>query len=117
MEFCCKALDQRSGNFAKVKAFSFFLGEYRGCFRAFWEGLYTSVLIGWHCGDGVFLCPDPKGWHRGHRKKFKVTTGSNHKYPVSSNLFDRKFNPGRLNLVWVSDITYIKTKKGWLYMT
>jgi len=56
-------------------------------------------------------------WISKHRKKFKVTTDSNHKYPVSDNLLDRKFNPSRLNQVWVSDITYIKTKKSWLYLT
>jgi len=56
-------------------------------------------------------------WISKHKKKFKVTTDSNHKYPVCRNLLDRNFNPSRLNKIWVSDITYIKTKKGWLYLT
>ena len=56
-------------------------------------------------------------WISKHRKKFKATTDSQHNYPVCRNLLDRNFNPNRLNEVWVSDITYIKTKKGWLYLT
>ncbi|WP_345008187.1 IS3 family transposase, partial [Snuella lapsa] len=56
-------------------------------------------------------------WISKHKKKFKATTDSNHKYPICRNLLDRDFNPGRLNQVWVSDITYIKTQKGWLYLT
>ena len=51
------------------------------------------------------------------KKKFKATTDSNHKFPVPENKLDRDFKPGTLGTVWVSDITYIKTKQGWLYLT
>lgn len=51
------------------------------------------------------------------KKKFKATTDSNHKFPVPENKLDRDFKPGTLKAVWVSDITYIKTKQGWLYLT
>ena len=51
------------------------------------------------------------------QKVFKVaTTDSNHRKPVSANILNRKFNPVLPNKVWVSDITYIKTKKGFLYL-
>jgi len=56
-------------------------------------------------------------WVSKHKKKFKITTDSNHKYSVCRNLLDRNFNPSKLNEVWVSDITYIETGKGWLYLT
>lgn len=51
------------------------------------------------------------------KKKFKVTTDSNHKFPVPENLLERDFKPGILGAVWVSDITYIRTRQGWLYLT
>jgi len=35
-------------------------------------------------------------------------------YPVAENLLDRNFAPQQLNCVWVSDITYITSKGGWL---
>ncbi|MCC4231062.1 IS3 family transposase, partial [Zunongwangia profunda] len=45
-------------------------------------------------------------WFSKHKKKFRVTTDSNHGYIVCRNLLNRDFNPGRLNATWVSDITY-----------
>lgn len=51
------------------------------------------------------------------KRKFKTTTDSNHNYPVSPNLLNQEFLVERYNQVWVSDITYIKTRQGWLYLT
>jgi putative transposase len=51
-----------------------------------------------------------------HRKKFKKTTDSNHKFPVAPNLLDRKFSVDRPNAAWCCDITYIWTMQGWLYL-
>lgn len=50
------------------------------------------------------------------KKKFKITTDSKHNNPVAPNILDRKFTVNKPNKVWVSDITYIKTMKGWLYL-
>ena len=44
------------------------------------------------------------------------TTESNHALPVASNLLNRDFTPGEHNRVWVSDITYIPTRQGWVYL-
>ena len=49
-------------------------------------------------------------------RKFKVTTNSKHNYPVAPNLLNRKFEVASPNIVWVSDITYIWTSEGWLYL-
>jgi len=51
------------------------------------------------------------------KRKFKVTTDSNHNYPIKENLLKREFDVGTPNKAWVSDITYISTKEGWLYLT
>jgi len=50
------------------------------------------------------------------KRKFKVTTHSGHKYPISPNLLNQDFTASGPNKVWVSDITYIATKEGWLYL-
>ena len=51
------------------------------------------------------------------RAKWVVTTDSKHHYRSSPNLLDRDFKPGRKGLAWVSDITYLPTRQGWLYVT
>ena len=51
-------------------------------------------------------------------KKFKVcTTESDHLYAPSKNLLDRDFTATRPGEKWVSDITYVRTQQGWLYLT
>jgi len=50
------------------------------------------------------------------RKRFTKTTDSNHNFPVAPNLLDQKFYAAAPNQVWVSDITYIPTGQGWLYL-
>ncbi|MGP4965327.1 IS3 family transposase [Psychrobacter celer] len=49
-------------------------------------------------------------------KRFKVTTDSNHNKLVYPNVLDQKFDAKRPNESWVSDITYIWTNEGWLYL-
>ena len=51
------------------------------------------------------------------RRKFKATTNSNHELPIAPNLLNRQFHNRALNDVWVSDITYIDTGEGWLYLS
>lgn len=49
-------------------------------------------------------------------RKFRVTTDSKHKYPVADNLLNRNFRVDCADRVWLSDITYIWTSEGWLYL-
>lgn len=50
-------------------------------------------------------------------KKFKATTDSKHRYPIVENKVNRNFKVNEIGKVWVSDITYIWTEQGWLYLT
>ena len=49
-------------------------------------------------------------------KKYKATTNSNHSYPVYPNLLIQQFQTEKPGSVSVTDITYIWTKEGWLYL-
>ncbi len=51
-----------------------------------------------------------------HKRRYKATTDSTHRLPVAGNLLDRRFNPSAPNRVWTSDITYLWTDEGWLYL-
>ena len=56
------------------------------------------------------------GWVPKVVKKYKATTNSNHNLPVAENLLNREFQADGSNQKWVSDITYIPTDEGWLYL-
>jgi len=73
-----------------------------------------------------------RGWQVGHnrvarlmqeyslgarvKKAFRVTTKSNHGLPVAPNMLGRQFAVAAANRVWVSDISYVATAEGWLYL-
>ena len=50
------------------------------------------------------------------KRKFKATTNSKHALPVAENLLNQQFTVTEPNKVWTSDITYIPTDEGWLYL-
>jgi len=51
------------------------------------------------------------------KRKFKVTTDSDHNKESSPNLLQQNFTVDAPNKVWVSDLTYVWTYEGWLYLT
>ena len=51
------------------------------------------------------------------KRKFRATTDSKHACPVAENLLNQQFETRAPNEVWVSDITYIPTEEGWLYLS
>ena len=51
------------------------------------------------------------------KKKFVVTTNSNHSYPIAKNVLNRNFSSLSIGQKWVSDITYIRVKDDWNYLT
>ena len=50
------------------------------------------------------------------QRKFVHTTDSKHDLPLADNLLNRQFAPAAANQAWVADITYIRTRQGWLYL-
>ncbi|MCZ7558236.1 MAG: IS3 family transposase [Bacteroidia bacterium] len=51
-----------------------------------------------------------------HRRRFITTTDSKHSYTVSPNMLERQFSVDAPDTVWVSDITYLRSTSGWLYL-
>ena len=50
------------------------------------------------------------------KQRFRKTTDSNHKSPIAPNVLDRKFDVALPNTAWVTDVTYVYTNEGWLYL-
>jgi putative transposase len=50
------------------------------------------------------------------KRKYNVTTDSKHYLPVAENVLDRQFVPQAPNQVWATDITYLWTQQGWIYL-
>lgn len=55
------------------------------------------------------ICARPK-------RRFRVTTDSNHHWPVAANLLERQFHASEPDWAWCADITYIPTAGGWVYL-
>ena len=79
--------------------------------RALWEE-------GWSVGDNrVARRMRALGLRSIVRRRFRQTTNSKHPFAVAPNRLQRNFQVAHPNQTWVSDITYIWTTKGWLYLT
>ncbi len=50
------------------------------------------------------------------KRKYKVTTDSQHRLPVAENVMNREFSPSAPNQVWATDITFLWTQQGWIYL-
>ena len=57
-----------------------------------------------------------KGIEGQRKRRFRVTTDSRHSHPVAANHLNRNFTASAPNKVWVTDITYIWTREGWIYL-
>lgn len=88
------------------------------------RGIYGSLRVtaelraqGFICGHNrVARLMRNNGLWAKRKRKFRVITNSSHNLAVAPNLLGRKFVADFPNQVWVSDITYIRTAEGWLYL-
>ena len=79
-----------------------------------WKALKSKGI---HCGrHRVAELRRKNGIESKRRKRFKVTTISKNTKWISPNLLDRCFHVTKPNRVWVGDVTYVGTGKGWLYL-
>ncbi len=75
------------------------------------------VDLGYHCSENrVARLMRANGIRARQIRKFRVTTDSKHNNPVAQNVLDRKFDVGSADRAWASDITYVWTREGWLYL-
>ena len=57
-----------------------------------------------------------QGLRARHKRRFRTTTDSRHGLPIAANVLQREFTVAKPNVAWVTDITYIWTQEGWLYL-
>jgi putative transposase len=99
------------------------LEEIKRSYRA-GRGAYGSPRIttdlrerGFHCGKNrVARLMRINGIRAKTKRRFKATTNSRHCLPVAPNLLNKSFASTGPDKVWVSDITYVWTHEGWLYL-
>lgn len=88
------------------------------------RGTYGSLRVtaelkskGIHCGKNrVARLMKLNGIKAKTKRKFKATTQYKHDGLVADNLLQQRFSAGKANKIWVSDITFIRTREGWLYL-
>lgn len=83
-------------------------------YRKVWEDLDEQQVA--CCPETVRHVLQELGLFSRRKRKFVVTTDSQHTHPVAENLLDRDFTAARPNQKWLTDITYIPTREGWLYL-
>ena len=86
----------------------------RAGYRTIYARLTQDAII---CSEKrVYRLMRKAGLKAKTKKKFKATTNSKHSLPVAPNLLNRNFTVAKPNIAWVSDISYIWTNEGWLYL-
>lgn len=69
------------------------------------------------CSSQVNIYMKILGLSRRAKRKYTPTTDSNHNHYISPNVLNREFRVSEPGRAWVSDITYIQTMRGFLYLT
>jgi len=105
---------QRRETIAQAAARSHFESHRIYGYRKVWEDLTEQKIA--CCPETVRRVLRELGLFSRTKRKFVATTDSNHSQPVADNLLARDFTATAPNQKWLTDITYIPTQKGWLYL-
>jgi transposase InsO family protein/transposase-like protein len=100
----------------KEKITSLFVASHKrhGCVKIAKELTLSGTKIS-YTQVGFYMAQ--MGLHPKAKRKFKTTTDSRHNFYTSPNILNQRFKVSTFSMVWVSDITYIQTSKGFLYLT
>jgi putative transposase len=104
----------RRRSIAQAAAHSYFESNRIYGYRKVYEDLREEQII--CCDQTVRRIMREIGLYAHIKRKFVVTTDSNHILQTAENLLGRDFTAKRPNQKWAADITYIPTKQGWLYL-
>jgi putative transposase len=88
--------------------------EKRYGYRKIHEDLHEQHIF--CCEETVRRVMKAIGIHSCTRRKYVVTTDSDHSYKPAENLLERDFTAEKPNCKWLTDITYVETGEGWLYL-
>ena len=105
---------QRRDKITQAAARSYFESHRIYGYRKVWEDLAEQEIT--CCPETVRRVLRELGLFSRTKRKFVATTDSNHSQPVAENLLERDFTATAPNQKWLTDITYISTKEGWLYL-
>jgi len=109
----CAQLIRRQ-SIAQAAAVSYFESHRVYGHRKVYEDLVAEEVI--CCKETVRRIMRDIGLFSRIKRKFVVTTNSDHALAIAENILDRNFTADSPNQKWVADITYIPTKMGWLYL-
>jgi len=108
------AQQQRRAQLAQAAARAYFDSHRIYGYRKVWQDLQDQKLT--CCQETVRgVLRDLRLFSR-TKRKFVATTDSRHSQPVAENLLDRNFTATAPNQKWLTDITYVPTREGWLYL-
>jgi len=109
----CQQLLRRK-NIAQAAIHSYFESNRIYGYRKVYQDLQEENIV--CCQETVRRIMRRIGLYSRIKRKFVVTTDSNHTLKVAENLLGRDFTAKAPNRKWAADITYIPTKKGWFYL-
>lgn len=110
-QLCAQLIRRQS--IAQAAAVSYFESKRVYGYRKVYEDLAKNALC---CKETVRRIMRDIGLFSRIKRKFVVTTNSDHALSIAENILDRNFTADKPNHKWAADITYIPTKMGWLYL-